>query len=60
MSHNSVALEPKLSSYSVIVPFKPPSPMILSFKANVVAAGTVGFVGTSYFVKKIYSTVKID
>lgn len=22
--------------------------------------GTVGYVGTSYFVKKIYSTVKID
>ena len=22
--------------------------------------GTVGYIGTSYFVKKIYSTVKID
>lgn len=27
---------------------------------HVYYAGTIGFVGTSYFVKKIYSTVKID
>ncbi len=30
------------------------------FPTGIFLAGTVGYVGTSYFVKKIYSTVKID
>ena len=32
----------------------------LCFFVHVYTVGTVGFVGASYFVKKIYSTVKVD
>ena len=32
----------------------------LLFLVPYFSLGTVGYIGTSYFVKKIYSTVKID
>ena len=40
-------------------------PQILNYSTNItiliiITVGTVGFIGTNYFVRKIYSTVKID